>query len=199
MESMMAAGTSRGRPLSWMANENLKATTGNAYEIGGRYKSELGENSSVSLTAKYFRTEYKNLIVDNNAAGGIVGCPGGAANTLCRANAGGADIDGVELFARLILDDLSLAAGYTHNSKNVASANSDKKTKVPSYAVHDLYVTYAPDSGQFKGLEINAGVYNLFDKAYASHSQRSADFTGDSNAIDWEPGRNFKLSVAYKF
>ena len=251
MESMMAAGTSRGRPLSWMANENLKATTGNAYEIGGRYKSDLAENSSVSLTAKYFRTEYKNLIVDNNARGGVIGCPGGAANTLCRANAGGADIDGVELFARLILDDLSLAAGYTHqhveykdrvrsgsgylssniigyrdygdkytfnaeyaisaadlllgynllffNSKNVASANSDEKTKVPSYAVHDLYATYAPDSGRFKGLEINAGVYNLFDKAYASHSQRSADFTGDSNAIDWEPGRNFKLSVAYKF
>ena len=85
------------------------------------------------------------------------------------------------------------------DSKNVASADSDEKTKVPSYAVHDLYVTYAPDSGRFKGLEINAGVYNLFDKAYASHSQRSADFTGDSNAIDWEPGRNFKLSVAYKF
>ena len=95
-----------------------------------------------------------------------------------------------------------LLLGYNllfFNSKNVASAASDEKTKVPGYAVHDLYVTYAPDSGRFKGLEINAGVYNLFDKAYASHSQRSTDFTGDSNAIDWEPGRNFKLSVAYKF
>ncbi len=74
-------------------------------------------------------------------------------------------------------------------------------TLAAEYPAHtnDLYVTYAPDSGRFNGLEINAGAYNLFDKAYASHSQRSADFTGDSNAIDWEPGRNFKLSVAYKF
>ena len=49
-------------------------------------------------------TKYKNLIVDNNIANGA----------LKRINAGGADISGVELLARLNLNALSLAASYTH-------------------------------------------------------------------------------------
>ena len=36
-------------------------------------------------------------------------------------------------------------------------------------------------------------------KAYASQSQRTADYTGDPNYVDWEPGRNFKVNVSYKF
>ena len=39
----------------------------------------------------------------------------------------------------------------------------------------------------------------MFNKAYVSHSQRMAEYTGDANAIDWEPGRNFKVNVSYKF
>ncbi|CAD7288443.1 TonB-dependent receptor domain-containing protein [Campylobacter suis] len=257
MESMMAAGqVKRGNKITvynWLANENLKATTGNAYEIGGRYKTEFSENSSLSLVAKYFNTKYKNLIVDNNAKAGVVGCPNGLTDTLCRINAGSATIDGVELFARLYVDDLSLAAGYTHQkvkyhdrtkngnnyltsniigyrdqgdkytfnaeytipqadlllgysllffkSKNTTSADdvTGKNIKIPSYAVSDIYATYMPTSGRFKGLEINAGVYNIFDKAYASHSQRTAQYTGDTTSIDWEAGRNFKVNVSYKF
>ena len=187
-------------------------------------------------------TKYKNLIVDNNIANGA----------LKRINAGGADISGVELLARLNLDALSLAASYTHQnvkykdrvakasggyytsniigyrdqgdkytfnaeyafsridtligynliyfaSKNTVSVSNDKSDKIPSYAVSDIYATYAPSSGKFKGLEINAGIYNLFNKAYASQSQRMADYTGNQNYIDWEPGRNFKVNVSYKF
>ncbi|OUT12973.1 TonB-dependent receptor [Campylobacter concisus] len=247
MESMMASGTSRGRPLSWAANKDLKATTGNSYETGVRYQGEISETSSYSLSAKYFMTKYKNLIVDNNAANG------GVNPTLARINAGGADISGVELLARLNLDALSLAASYTHQnvkykdrvanlarggyytsniigyrdqgdkytfnaeyafsridtligynliyfaSKNTVSAGDDKNVKIPSYAVSDIYATYAPSSGKFKGLEINAGIYNLFNKAYASQSQRMADYTGNQNTIDWESGRNFKVNISYKF
>ncbi|MBR8466126.1 TonB-dependent receptor [Campylobacter sp. faydin G-140] len=252
MESMLAAGTSRGNALGWNGNDDLKATTGNAYEIGGRYKNEFGENKSVSLTAKYYKTEYKNLIVDNNAQNGTIN------NVLYRINAGGADIDGVELWSRLNLDNLSLAASYTHQkvkytgnrvtqtsrgtrsyavsnvlgyrdqgdkytfnteyfipradillgynliffkSRNVHSASSitGDNVRLPSYAVNDFYIAYIPSSGKFKGLEINAGLYNAFDKAYASHSQRTAEYTGDTTSIDWEPGRNFKVNVSYKF
>lgn len=246
MESMMASGSSRGRALNWKANKDLKATTGNSYETGLKYHGDISETSSYSLSAKYFMTKYKNLIVDNNAAGG------GVNQTLVRINAGGADISGVELLARLNLDALSLAASYTHQnvkykdrvaksatsyytsnvigyrdqgdkytfnaeyafssidtligynliyfaSKNTVSAGDDKNVKIPSYAVSDIYATYAPSSGKFKGLEINAGVYNLFNKAYASQSQRTADYTGDPNYVDWEPGRNFKVNVSYKF
>lgn len=237
MESMMAGGS-----RSWEANKDLKPTTGNSYETGLKYQGDINEASSYSLSAKYFMTKYKNLIVDNNTANGA----------LKRINAGGADISGVELLARLNLDALSLAASYTHQkvkykdrvakasggyytsnvigyrdqgdkytfnaeyafssidtligynliyfaSKNTISAGDSENAKIPSYAVSDIYASYTPSSGKFKGLEINAGIYNLFNKTYASQSQRMADYTGNPDYVDWEPGRNFKVNVSYKF
>ena len=240
IESMYAS-----RAKNFEANKDLKATTGNSYETDLKYHGDINEASSYSLSAKYFMTKYKNLIVDNNTANGA----------LKRINAGGADISGVELLARLNLDALSLAASYTHQSvkykdrvltscrrgavgpcyatsnvigyrdqgdkytfnaeyafssidtligynliyfasKNTVSAGDDKNIKIPSYAVSDIYATYAPSSGKFKGLEVNAGIYNLFDKAYASQSQRLFD---NEITYDWEPGRNFKVNVSYKF
>nr|WP_107853280.1 TonB-dependent receptor [Campylobacter concisus] len=247
MESMLASGrNNRGRALGWEANKDLKATTGNSYEAGVRYQGDISEVSSYSLSAKYFMTKYKNLIVDNNAAGGRTN------PIMIRKNAGGADISGVELLARLNLDALSLAASYTHQkvkykdrvakagggyytsnvigyrdqgdkytfnaeyafssidtligynliyfaSKNTISAGNSENAKIPSYAVSDIYASYTPSSGKFKGLEINAGIYNLFNKTYASQSQRMADYTGNPDYVDWEPGRNFKVNVSYKF
>ena len=251
IESMYA-----GRAKNFEANKDLKATTGNSYETGLKYHGDINEVSSYSLSAKYFMTKYKNLIVDNGSY--TVGRSPNATTILKRINAGGADISGVELLARLNLDALSLAASYTHQnvkykdrvlkscsrgtvgpcyatsnvigyrdqgdkytfnaeyafssidtlvgynliyfaSKNTVSAGDNKNVKIPSYAVSDIYATYAPSSGKFKGLEINAGIYNLFNKAYASQSQRTADYTGDPNYVDWEPGRNFKVNVSYKF
>ncbi|WP_298036865.1 TonB-dependent receptor [uncultured Campylobacter sp.] len=101
IESMYAS-----RAKKFEANKDLKATTGNSYETGLKYHGDINEVSSYSLSAKYFMTKYKNLIVDNNAANGA----------LKRINAGGADISGVELLARLNLDALSLAASYTHQN-----------------------------------------------------------------------------------
>ena len=247
IESMYA-----GRAKNFEANKDLKATTGNSYETGLKYHGDISEASSYSLSAKYFMTKYKNLIVDNGSY------TANKISILKRINAGGADISGVELLARLNLDALSLAASYTHQSvkykdriltscrggaigpcystsnvigyrdqgdkytfnaeyafssidtlvgynliyfasKNTISAGNDKSVNIPSYAVSDIYATYAPSSGKFKGLEINAGIYNLFNKVYASQSQRTADYTGDPNYVDWEPGRNFKVNVSYKF
>ena len=246
MESMYAS-----RAENFEANKDLKATTGNSYETGLKYHGDINEASSYSLSAKYFMTKYKNLIVDNSSY--KVGTPPNTTTIFKRINAGGADISGVELLARLNLDALSLAASYTHQnvkykdrvvntstggyyasnvigyrdqgdkytfnaeyafsridtligynliyfaSKNTVSAGDDKNVKIPSYAVSDIYATYAPSSGKFKGLEINAGIYNLFNKAYASQSQRMADYTGNPDYVDWEPGRNFKVNVSYKF
>ncbi|MGG7048786.1 MULTISPECIES: TonB-dependent receptor domain-containing protein [unclassified Campylobacter] len=253
MEGMFASGThvsGRGTvAASYVGNDNLKATTGNAYEIGGRYKNEFGENSSFSIVAKYFKTEYKNLINDANAQRGAI------STSITRTNVGDADIDGVEIFTKLNVDNLGLTAGYTHQSvkyknrvetvsrgnkaylsstllgkrdqgdkytfnaeyaipqadlllgynllffksKNTVAADDIKATNIalPSYAVSDIYATYMPSSGRFKGLEVNAGVYNLFNKTYASHSQASNDL--NSLMTDWEPGRNFKINVSYKF
>ena len=246
MESMYAS-----RAENFEANKDLKATTGNSYETGLKYHGDINEASSYSLSAKYFMTKYKNLIVDNGSY--VTGTSPNKITIYRRINAGGADISGVELLARLNLDALSLAASYTHQnvkykdrvvntstggyyasnvigyrdqgdkytfnaeyafsridtligynliyfaSKNTVSASNDKSAKIPSYAVSDIYATYAPSSGKFKGLEINAGIYNLFNKTYASQSQRMADYTGNPDYVDWEPGRNFKVNVSYKF
>ncbi|GKH60161.1 hypothetical protein CE91St25_04970 [Campylobacter ureolyticus] len=73
------------------------------------------------------------------------------------------------------------------------------KISKPGYAVHDIYATWVPNSGKFEGLEVNFGVYNIFDKAYASHSQRTLDFSDPKSTIDWEEGRNIKLNLSYKF
>ena len=246
MESMYASMAE-----NFEANKDLKATTGNSYETGLKYHGDINEASSYSLSAKYFMTKYKNLIVDNGSY--VTGTSPNKITIYRRINAGGADISGVELLARLNLDALSLAASYTHQnvkykdrvvntstggyyasnvigyrdqgdkytfnaeyafsridtligynliyfaSKNTVSAGNDKSAKIPSYAVSDIYATYAPSSGKFKGLEINAGIYNLFNKTYASQSQRMADYTGNPDYVDWEPGRNFKVNVSYKF
>ena len=245
MESMYAS-----RAKNFEANKDLKATTGNSYETGLKYHGDISEASSYSLSAKYFMTKYKNLIVDNGSY--VTGTPPNRITISRRINAGGADISGVELLARLNLDALSLAASYTHQnvkykdrvakasggyytsniigyrdqgdkytfnaeyafssidtligynliyfaSKNTISAGDNETTKIPSYAVSDIYASYTPSSGKFKGLEINAGIYNLFNKTYASQSQRMADYTGNPDYVDWEPGRNFKVNVSYKF
>ncbi|ERJ25166.1 TonB-dependent receptor domain-containing protein [Campylobacter concisus] len=245
MESMYAS-----RAKNFEANKDLKATTGNSYETGLKYHGDINEASSYSLSAKYFMTKYKNLIVDNSSY--KVGTPPNEITIYRRINAGGADISGVELLARLNLDALSLAASYTHQkvkykdrvakasggyytsnvigyrdqgdkytfnaeyafssidtligynliyfaSKNTISAGNSENVKIPSYAVSDIYASYTPSSGKFKGLEINAGIYNLFNKTYASQSQRMADYTVNPNYVDWEPGRNFKVNVSYKF
>ncbi|WP_107696106.1 TonB-dependent receptor domain-containing protein [Campylobacter concisus] len=245
MESMYAS-----RAKNFEANKDLKATTGNSYETGLKYHGDINEASSYSLSAKYFMTKYKNLIVDNGSY--VTGTPPNEITISRRINAGGADISGVELLARLNLDALSLAASYTHQnvkykdrvakasggyytsniigyrdqgdkytfnaeyafssidtligynliyfaSKNTISAGDSENAKIPSYAVSDIYASYTPSSGKFKGLEINAGIYNLFNKTYASQSQRMADYTGNPDYVDWEPGRNFKVNVSYKF
>ncbi|ADZ70691.1 TonB-dependent hemoglobin/transferrin/lactoferrin family receptor [Polymorphum gilvum] len=56
------------------------------------------------------------------------------------------------------------------------------------YAVHDAFVNWKLDEGQFKGLELRASVENIFDKRYR-----------DNLAGDDGKGRTFKLSLAKKF
>ncbi|WP_032092344.1 MULTISPECIES: TonB-dependent receptor domain-containing protein [Pasteurellaceae] len=60
-----------------------------------------------------------------------------------------------------------------------------------SYSVSNVYVTWAPE--QVKGLELTAGIDNVFNKAYKDQS------TQYYSSADLDPGRNYKLSVSYKF
>lgn len=66
--------------------------------------------------------------------------------------------------------------GYTHKN---------------SYTVSNAYVTWMPK--QVKGLELTFGVDNIFDEEYKDQS------TQYYTSVDLDPGRNYKLSVSYKF
>ena len=75
------------RVKDYPVNKNLKATTGDNYEFGTRYKADISNDINLNLTAKYFKSKYKNLIAMHK-------------NNVSRINVGGADIDGFEVFAR---------------------------------------------------------------------------------------------------
>ncbi|PAF45095.1 TonB-dependent receptor [Helicobacter sp. 11S02596-1] len=66
----------------------------------------------------------------------------------------------------------------------------------PGYSVSDIYISYMPSQKSLQGLEIDFGVYNLFDEAYIA---QTAKFTYVDSSADYEPGRNFRVSVSYQF
>lgn len=62
------------------------------------------------------------------------------------------------------------------------------------YNVHDFSLSYQPSRGYLKGLELNAGVYNLFNKNYVEHSSYLGSY-GNDRAL----GRNYRLGFKYAF
>lgn len=223
--------------LNITTNKDLDPETGDVFEFGARYKTQISDNQNLSLSTKYFYNDYDNLIIEMGKGGQI---------EVQRVNGGRAVVKGFEASARYSIadfslgasfsrarttykDDLSSVQGYggvlaysdagdkwTFNAEYFASPldllfgynliafdkittknGSGKEFVKPGYAVSDIYATWMPEGGKFKGLEINVGIYNLFDKLYWSHSQRSASSTGGN--IDYEIGRNIKASVSYKF
>lgn len=164
-------------------------------EIAARYQiGNLGLGASYSRA----RTSYKDKKA-NSGYGGV----------LAYSDAG----DKYTFNAEYMIAPIDTLIGYSliAFSKIDTKNGSGTSYKKPGYAVSDLYATWAPDGGKYKGLELNFGVYNLFDKAYWSHSQRSAGSMScprgrrcpptplSPGLIDWEPGRNIKLSASYKF
>lgn len=75
-----------------------------------------------------------------------------------------------------------------------SSSGLDKKD---GYNVHDIAFNYQPSG--FKGLKVIAGIDNVFDKHYAAHSSYYAVSSRYGDMTDYEAGRNFKVTLAYKF
>lgn len=77
-----------------------------------------------------------------------------------------------------------------------ATANTAKS----GFTLHNVSATWMP--AQISGLSLTFGVDNLLDEYYASHSSRTGvsrhPFFGDLYLLDYEPGRNIKVSAAYK-
>lgn len=60
------------------------------------------------------------------------------------------------------------------------------------FGVHDIYANWQPLGKDT--LNVNFAVYNVADKQYRSHSQ-----TASNNNAFYEPGREFRLGVNYRF
>ena len=58
----------------------------------------------------------------------------------------------------------------------------------PGYTLLDLYLQWTPQQGALRGLQLNAGIDNVTDRAYRRHLAQ----------LD-EAGRNIKVSVNYRF
>jgi hemoglobin/transferrin/lactoferrin receptor protein len=67
--------------------------------------------------------------------------------------------------------------------------------------VHNLSAHWQPAA--VKGLGLTLGMDNLFDEFYASQSSRTGTSIhprfGKLYLMDYEPGRNAKLTVSYRF
>lgn len=114
-------------------------------------------------------------------------------------------------------DSLSLSADYSFSSINLSlhwdallvkdvdsGLDIDGATLENSkdgYVVHNLSAHWQPAA--VKGLGLTLGVDNLFDEFYASQSSRTGTSIhprfGKLYLMDYEPGRNAKLTVSYRF
>lgn len=97
--------------------------------------------------------------------------------------------------------DLSFIAAAGMRDDNVASTFD-----APGYGIFDLSAWWEPE--QAKGLRIQAGVYNIFDKTYYNAvgvkdvslaTAPSATNTAQLQEFYSEPGRTFKISITQKF
>ncbi|MDN3518856.1 TonB-dependent receptor [Aquisalimonas lutea] len=93
---------------------------------------------------------------------------------------------------------LNWTSRYVAEEDNVPSGSDPK----PSYDVHDVSVQWLPQ-GRLEGLTVTFGVDNVFDEFYASHASRTGTTMhpvfGQLETTDYEPGRNVKLTAAYRF
>lgn len=69
------------------------------------------------------------------------------------------------------------------------------------YSVHNISASWSPES--ISGLTIIGGIDNIADEYYASQSSRTGTsghpLFGDLFLLDYEPGRNVKMTVSYQF
>ncbi|MCV6607863.1 MAG: TonB-dependent receptor, partial [Campylobacterales bacterium] len=93
-------------------------------------------------------------------------------------------------------------AWQTINMSDESAPDGDYNDK-EGYRVHDIAINYKPSS--IKGLTLVGGIDNITDEEYISHISENRTLTyqrgnpDTANSADFEPGRNIKVSVSYKF
>ena len=93
--------------------------------------------------------------------------------------------------------DYELTLGWTgtfvaRQSKTPHNQNGGDYARPESagYGIHDLFLTWAPQSGMMKDTKLDIGLDNIFDKKYEPYL---------SDGITAMPGRNFKVSLSRQF
>ncbi|EGZ44285.1 TonB-dependent receptor domain-containing protein [Neisseria wadsworthii] len=82
-------------------------------------------------------------------------------------------------------------AGYTQSSRGSNGSVSSSPVRRSGYGVNDIYANWKPTGKD--DLNVNFSINNVLDKNYKNHSQRAG-----TNSLT-EPGRDFRLSVNYRF
>lgn len=78
-------------------------------------------------------------------------------------------------------------ARFVDNQDRVVGT-PNTRLPTPAFSVHDVFLTWKPDEGQFAGFEANFGIDNIFDKQYR-------EFLSNDPAR----GRTFKLALTKQF
>jgi len=202
-------------------NDNIKSETGKNSEIGFKYilDNTLGANS-IGLSAKYFKTEIDNYIeytddystLENIGETTTKGAEVTFAYNLDKFNgllsyshAASNVQDTGNPISNEVGDTYALNLNYkatpevelSWKSIFVLSEDAVEDIYKKSYNVHDIAVKYTPSA--IKGLKLIAGIDNIFDKEYSSHSSATEAVRNFGYNLDTEPGRNIKVTISYKF
>lgn len=103
-------------------------------------------------------------------------------------------------------DELDLALHWDILNVNDVRADLDldgatQDNAKDSYTVHNLSARWTPN--QIAGLSVAVGIDNVTDEFYASQSSRTGTsfhpLFGQLYLLDYEPGRNYKVTVSYDF
>lgn len=97
-------------------------------------------------------------------------------------------------FWGLGLDWIGVAASREDDGKGPTGTSY---FETPGYGIVDLTAWWEPE--QMKGLKINAGIYNVFDKTYYDYTSVRSNSATQAREFYSEPGRSFKISLTQRF
>ncbi|UJF18388.1 TonB-dependent receptor [Vibrio sp. SS-MA-C1-2] len=102
--------------------------------------------------------------------------------------------DSFSLNLGYVIPNANLTFGWTSLVTLDLNKDVPEDTAKDGYDVHNISARWTPES--IDGFMVTAGVENIFDEEYASH----ASYDNSTNDYtDYEPGRNYKVSLAYVF
>ena len=96
--------------------------------------------------------------------------------------------------------DPQMTIGWTVTAYERLTDLPDDQSERAGYATHDVYASWVPRDMQ--DLTLTAGIYNLFDKEYSDQNTyylETNSARGIMPGAITSPGRDVRLSVAYRF